>query len=378
MVNGDPPNTQVDTQDREPRETRDISVLQKPPVLDGWGIFDKDKLALVKDQRLLKHIYAGVSGACDLHCVYCQTKSGKPAPGEMSLEERKDLLDQFKALGGELVHIAGRGEPLVDPIFWEQLDYMRELELKPVIFTHAGGMTQDAVDRLKAANASVIVKIHSFDEKLQDWFAGKPGYAQARAEGLKRLVDSGFNRDAPTKLGADILVMKKNMHEVESLFRWCREHNVFPLVKPFLTNERAATPFVKKHLQITPEGLKALYERLSTIDREEHGYEWKPAPPYAGIHCNYYLYHIMVTIMGDAAPCIGLPYVGNIREQSLAELWLNPDVERIRNILDNVAGKCKTCAQHEEEDCYGCPCRMVYKNGPEKLFENSACFEDII
>lgn len=352
--------------------------LQNPPVLDGWGIFDPDKLRRIKDRRLLAHIYAGVSGACDLHCVYCQTKSGKPMPGEMTLEERKALLDQFKDLGGELVHIAGRGEPLVDPIFWEQLAYMRALELKPVIFTHAGGMTQEAVEKLKAANASVIVKVHSFDEGLQDWFAGKPGYAAARMEGVKRLVAAGFNRDAPTKLGADILVMKKNLHEIEALFRWCRENNVFPLVKPFLTNERAATPFVKENLQITPAELKALYERLSEIDRTEYGFDWKPAPPYAGIHCNYYLYHIMVTIMGDAAPCIGLPYIGNIREKSLAELWLDPAVERVRNITENVAGKCKTCVEHEKEGCYGCPCRLVYKKGPEALFESSACFEDIV
>ncbi|KKQ71607.1 MAG: radical SAM protein [Candidatus Peregrinibacteria bacterium GW2011_GWC2_39_14] len=354
------------------------TLLQKPPVLDGWGIFDSDKLALIKDKRLLKHIYAGVSGACDLHCVYCQTKSGTPMPGEMTLGERRDLLDQFKALGGEMVHIAGRGEPLVDPIFWDQLAYMKSLELKPVIFTHAAGMTDEAVDKLKAANASVIVKIHSLDEGLQDWFAGKKGYARARAEGMERLIAAGFNKNAPTKLGADILVMKKNLHEIESLFRWCREHNIFPLVKPFLTNERAATPFVKENLQITPGELRALYEKLSEIDRQEYGFHWKPAPPYAGIHCNYYLYHIMVTIMGDVAPCIGLPHIGNIREQSLADLWLSPEVEKVRNILDNVSGKCRTCVEHKEEGCYGCPCRVVYKKGNGALFNSGACFEDIV
>lgn len=356
----------------------EYSNLQKPPIIEGWGIFDKDKLKKIKDRRLLKHIYAGVSGACDLHCVYCQTKSGKPMPGEMTIEERKALLDQFKALGGELVHIAGRGEPMVDPIFWEQLAHMQTLELKPVIFTHAGGLTQDGVNKLKDANASVIIKVHSFDEDLQDWFAGKKGYTEARQEGIKRLVDAGFNRDAPTKLGADILVMRKNLHEIEAIFRWCRDNNVFPLVKPFLTNERAATPFVKDNLQITPAELKALYERLSEVDRTEYGFHWKPTPPYAGIHCNYYLYHIMVTIMGDAAPCIGLPYIGNIREKTLEELWFSPEVEKVRNILENVAGKCKTCVEHKEEGCYGCPCRMVYKKGYGELFKSSACFEDIV
>lgn len=96
---------------------RSSSGGKNPPILRGYGIYDKSELDFIKKNKLLRHIYVGVSAACDLRCIYCQTKSGKAMPGEMTLDERTNLLDQAKKLGCKLVHIAARGEPTIDPLF---------------------------------------------------------------------------------------------------------------------------------------------------------------------------------------------------------------------------------------------------------------------
>jgi hypothetical protein len=75
--------------------------------------------------------------------------------------------------------------------------------------------------------------------------------------------------------------MKKNLHEIEDIFRYCRQNNIFPLVKPFLTNERAATKFIQENLQVTAKEVRDLYKKLAKLDREEFGYGWNPSPPYA-------------------------------------------------------------------------------------------------
>ncbi len=356
----------------------DWKKYKKPPIIDWWWIFDKEQLKEIKDKRLLKHIYAWVSWACDLHCIYCQTKSWKPSEGEMTLDERKKLMDEFNALWWEIVHIAWRWEPTYDPLFWDQLEYMHTLGLKPLIFTHWWNLDADSIAKLKKANSSIILKVHSLDEQLQDWFAWKKWYTKRRNKWLELLLEGWFNDWEQTKLWFDILVMKKNLHEIENIFRFCRKNNIFPLVKPFLTNEKAATKFIKDNLQVTALEVKELYNRLSYIDREEFGYWWRPSPPYAWIHCNYYLYHIMVTIMWDVAGCIGLPYIWNIKDKSLEQFWMSPEIDKVRNILDHVDGKCKTCSIHKEEDCYWCPCRKIYKKWTDSLYEWSNCFEDII
>lgn len=350
----------------------------KVPVIRGWGIYNEEELKDYIENNKLGMIYDGVSAKCDLNCVYCVTKSGKAVPGELNLEERKSVLRQANELGCKIVHIAARGEPTVDPLFKEQLEYINELNMTPVIFTHGGNLTQEWVDTLWDNNASIMLKIHSLKPEVQDFFAATKGYTERRNKGLDLLLKKGFNKnfEGQTRLGADILVMKKNYDEIEDIYRWCRENNIFPLVKPLMCNNRGASRFVLDNLYISPLEVKKLYERLSEIDKKEYGFDWKPMPPYAGVNCNYYYYHLCITIMGDVWPCIGIPelQIGNIREKSLKECWNSEQVRKIKNIKKEVTGICQEC--ENSVVCYGCPCRRTYNNGFENTFTCNSCWED--
>lgn len=350
----------------------------KVPVIRGWGIYNEEELKDYIENNKLGMIYDGVSAKCDLNCVYCVTKSGKAVPGELNLEERKSVLRQANELGCKIVHIAARGEPTVDPLFKEQLEYINELNMTPVIFTHGGNLTQEWVDTLWDNNASIMLKIHSLKPEVQDFFAATKGYTERRNKGLDLLLKKGFNKnfEGQTRLGADILVMKKNYDEIEDIYRWCRENNIFPLVKPLMCNNRGASKFVLDNLYISPLEVKKLYERLSEIDKKEYGFDWKPMPPYAGVNCNYYYYHLCITIMGDVWPCIGIPelQIGNIREKSLKECWNSEQVRKIKNIKKEVTGICQEC--ENSVVCYGCPCRRTYNNGFENTFTCNSCWED--
>ena len=350
----------------------------KVPVIRGWGIYNEEELKDYIENNKLGMIYDGVSAKCDLNCVYCVTKSGRAVPGELNLDERKSVLKQANELGCKIVHIAARGEPTIDPLFKEQLEYINELNMTPVIFTHGGNLTQEWVDTLWDNNASIMLKIHSLKPEVQDFFAATKGYTERRNKGLDLLLKKGFNKnfEGQTRLGADILVMKKNYDEIEDIYRWCRENNIFPLVKPLMCNNRGASKFVLDNLYISPLEVKKLYERLSEIDKKEYGFDWKPMPPYAGVNCNYYYYHLCVTIMGDVWPCIGIPelQIGNIREKSLKECWDSEQVRKIKNIKKEVTGVCQEC--ENSEVCYGCPCRRTYNNGFENTFTCNSCWED--
>lgn len=350
----------------------------KVPLIRGWGIYDPEELKEYVDNNKLGMIYAGVSAKCDLNCVYCVTKSGTAVPGEMNLQERKDLLYQARQLGCKIVHIAARGEPTVDPLFKEQLEYINELGMIPVIYTHGANLTEEWVDILWENNASIMLKIHSLDEELQDFFAATKGYASKRSKGIELLFKKGFNKDfdGETRLGADILVMKKNYDEIEKIYRWCRDNNIFPLVKPLMCNNRGASKFVLDNLYVPALEVKKLYEKLSDIDRKDYGYDWEPMPPYAGVNCNYFSYHMCITIMGDVWPCIGMSHlqIGNIRDMSLKDCWNSKEVAKIKNIRNEVEGICKDCKNSDV--CYGCPCRRTYNGGPEKSFVCNSCWED--
>src|SRR3989344_8949263 len=85
----------------------------------GWhhdGNFCKEHLA----QGKLIHLLAETSNVCDQDCEYCYTVlltldrpnfHARLLPGELSLEERKSLIDQAVELGAVSYDIVGAGEP---------------------------------------------------------------------------------------------------------------------------------------------------------------------------------------------------------------------------------------------------------------------------
>lgn len=350
----------------------------KVPIIRGWGIYNTKELNSFVNENRLGLIYTGVSAKCDLNCVYCVTKSGHPVPGELSLAERNLVIDQAKELGCKYVHIAARGEPTADHLFIEQLRYLKKSGMISVIYTHGGNLSDFWVEELWNNDASVMLKIHSFKSDVQDFFAGVKGYTLRRNNGLKRLMKRGFNKDyeGQTRLGADILVMRRNYDEIIDIYKFCRDNNIFPLVKPLLCNNRGASKFVKENLYVEPLRVKDLYEQLSELDRSQYGYNWTPTPPYAGINCNYFYYHLCVTIMGDVWPCIGIPemQVGNIRKDSLRSCWNSEQVRKIKNIKEETQGICKDCVS--SSFCYGCPCRRTYNKGFQNTFICTSCWED--
>ncbi len=345
---------------------------KKVPMLKGWRLSDEEKKDYIKNKKL-GMVYAGTSNICDLHCLYCQTAGGKPLEGEMTLEERKSVLDQAKELGCKLVHLAGAGEPTIDPFFWNQIEHINSHNMMPTIFTHGTHITPEFAQRLQNNNCSVIIKVHSFDEQKQDYFAGVKGYSKKRDAALKNLFEAGFAESRPTRIGVDVVISKKNIEEVPEIFRWARQHNVFPEIKPIISMKRGASDFTKNEFDLTPDETKDIYYKLLDIDEKEFGYTWKPSPPWVSYHCDYYYYHLLITIQGNIKPCIGFETIlGNVRTHTLKECWEHPFMDKIRNIKKELKGVCGDCP----EDCYGCPCRRIARRGEASLFKTKDCFAD--
>lgn len=347
--------------------------LLPPPVIRGWNATPEEREQALKENKML-HIYAGTSNMCNLGCIYCHTAGGRPLPGEMTLEERLDVLRQAKQLGCKYVHISGAGEPTIDPLLWKQIDYINKHDMIPTVFTHAKDVDMDLAKRFYDNNCSVVIKMHSAKEDVQDYYAGVPGYTKKRLKSIENLMAVGLNASNPTRLGADIMITNDNKEEIPGIFRWARDNNIFPLVKSIICMERATQDEVQRKLKIHPKDVEKIFYNLLHIDEEEYGYTWTPAPPWAGVHCDYNYYHAHVSIQGNIKPCIGFSPVGNIRDRqdALIYYWNDPMMKRVRRLKHEIKGICATC----KENCYGCPCRRVAREGSdEAAFTATSCWE---
>lgn len=352
-----------------------LKVLKEPLMLKGWDIKTKEAKEF-RDREEIFMAYMDMTAACDLHCTYCQARSGKALPNELDLEERKRVIDEFAQMGCKAIHIAGQGEPTLDPYLWDILEYINEKEMTPVVFTHGANLTRETIKKLKSLNTSLIIKIHSFKPEVQDKLVGLKGYTQKREAVLEMLIEEKYNEGNPTMLGVDTVLTYDNKDELETIFRYCREHNIFPEFKTMITANRAGK--VVNKYQLSAEDVKEIAEKFAKIDKEEYGYVWEVTPPYIAWTCNFYYGHIYVNIIGDIYPCVGFTMndpIGNIRNMSVKDAYNTELMFKIRNIDKLLEGACKECPK----DCYGCPCRRLLKTGDiNSIFKTNGCWSDIV
>ncbi len=298
----------------------------------GWHFTLQDvEIAVTNNQLLMLDLEC--SNLCNLSCPYCfrdeYAEQHVALPDEMTVEERFDLLEQAKALGCRSIKIVGAGEPLIDLLFWQQAEKCVDLGMTVMVNTNGITLGEREVARLNELGASVILKFHSFDPEINDFMVDRKGYSAYRDRALKLLIDAGFNRDTPTRLGFGSIVTRQNVDGVFGMYKYCVENNIFPLFKTWLPkggtwNFRDWIPSV--------ESLRTLQEKISEYENQHWAQGFNRCTPYfGGFSCMQLHYSLYVDIQANVFHCVGdAEPMGSLRRQTLAELWDHPHVLKIK------------------------------------------------
>lgn len=315
--------------------------------MKGWhhdGNFCKEHLA----QGKMIHLLAETSNVCDQDCEYCYTVlltldrpnfHMRPLPGELSLDERKSLIDQAVELGAVSYDIVGAGEPLIDREFLPQVEYAASKGLVPIVFTNGSILGNPKhgprfAERLRELGASVVVKWHSKDRAIHDEIVRRRGAGEKRDHAIELLKALGFNKTNPTRLGIDNIVYQRTIAEMPDCLRMCRSENIFLVCSTFIPSGRTQKANEK---EAAFADIVRLYEKCRKIDEEEFGIHHTASMPYCGYGrtCTQYM-GLYVTIQGEVYGCVGQSEAyGNIRRRQLADVWR----ERLP-LLQNYDGGC--------------------------------------
>ena len=304
-----------------------------------------------------------------------------PLKNEISYEKIVSLIDEAKKLGAKSVIVIGGGEPTIYPKFKKLIQYIANKNLVPVIFTNTQTMTVELAKFLFKHNVSVITKIDSLDEKIQDELVGSSGALKRIMRGIYNLQKVGYAEKAmkgKLKLGASCVVNKKNINQVEKIWRFCRERNIFPNIEMMVPNGRGKDD---QNLILSREEWRVLKTSLLKIDEKEYGYTWLPYTPLISAGCFQVMYNLYITVRGVVRPCSSIHYDKiNISDYSLSEIIKLPFFQKARNIEKYLRGKCHKCEYHSE--CIGCrglafSCAVNEGENPEMALcsEDPACFK---
>lgn len=349
----------------------------------------------------LRSLWIEIPDYCHLQCSYCfaNTCRNKPhlAKNNLKVEEYLELIDEFAANGGKYLGIPGNGEPfhpanrnLVcqilkratnkglsttvfttgDAIFWNMLPgitYSECISANPD-FT--------LIDKLITYDIILLIKCNSImdkeDEKgftIQDKLVGQAGYTKARKEAMKILIDK-YHLNKQERLGIVTSIMPENKEEIIELVKYARKNNLIFDCDTILPRGRGKSFYESPndtqqcdlcHEKMSHQEYKAIYKALE----KESGGNFSICGSYVGVACDRIKHHLYIDIDGNAYPCIGCVdkdkklCLGNIRNQSIKDIWNTPVRSLLRNDLRTIVyGPCSMC-KNFNETCFSCLGRSV-------------------
>ncbi len=333
--------------------------------------FSQEEIAeAVREGRLLS-MELEFNKSCNFRCLYCYASDHAVQRDELSREEFFDLITQARELGARKMIVLG-GEPMLYPHIMEMIKFIRGLDMDVELFSNGTNITREMARELYAAGVRVVLKMNTFDEKVQDTLSGRKGAYTQIHEAFKNLKEAGYP-SADRFMGISTVVCQQNIEELPKMWEWLRDQNIAPYFE-MITPQGGA----KEHnmLDVDSRQVEELFKRISKIDRNKYGHHWDPKPPLIGGECLRHQFSCAVNSEGDVQPCVGVTIpIGNVRKQKLREILKDSEVvQDLKMYTETIKGPCSECERLSE--CYGCRGAAFQMTG-DYLASDPLCWKNL-
>lgn len=358
-----------------------------PPTLRGIIATTRSvaHFGLTTPQRWLHPLFVvwNFTNRCNLRCNHCyQNSTNQAADGELTLEQRLDLIDQFGKHYIPMVALAG-GEPTLSPDLEPVLDRCRKYGIHTTIATHGGLLTPERCRRLADLGLRYVeVSLDSIHPEVHDRFRGVEGMWQQSIEGIKNVIATDGLR-----AGIAMCVHQDNFKEVEPMIELavklgvsCFAHfNFIPVGRGKEMSAKDLTPHQREELlhilhhwmQKKIIGIISTapqFGRISLANADENGIiscshagngpgtKARVVAKYLG-GCGAGRTYACLQPNGDVTPCVYMPgrIMGNVKEKSFSEIFQQSPWWDLFCNRQEREGSCATCEYRNF--CGGCRAR---------------------
>jgi len=317
-----------------------------------------------------------VTRACNLKCEQCYSFSGTRGENELTFSEIKRILDELEKLGTIRLFFTG-GEPFIRPDMVDILEYADKKGFAFYISTNGVLVNDKIINSLSSLKHLKTFQV-SIDgmEKMHDEIRGKRG---TFIKAIKTL-EMAKKKLKSVKITSVFTLMKKNAEESKMVLKTLMDMNVDTFaVVPLYPVKR-----LQNAKDISPKEKFKLFQELCGEFKSIKNKKTKLAlsflvPPAimpkavrnTEFGCGYLCTFpsiLGIDANGNVAPCDGLLdhkefILGNIRNNSLENLWNSSIMKDLRNIkAEEIEGCCKSC-KHLDFCAGGCRARAYIEYG---------------
>lgn len=289
---------------------------------------------------------------CHLRCQQCYLVE-HPRP-EMTTEEVKDTLEQLSELGSTFLTLSG-GEPLLRTDIYDLIRHARKLGLLTSIFTTATSCNPERSRRLAEAGLNwASISLYAAEPEIHDEVTQIPGSFAKTIEGVKNLQREGIS------VQLKFLQMTTNSDQLTPTRALAAELGASFLVTLdlIMCHDGRQDPL---QYQLHEEAMYEVYLHLAQTDPDGLG-KIQPSPNNAKHKpCAAGRSRIAIGTDGSVYPCLEwLHEMGNVREQSLADIWNNHTAQSLRESVRYSSLACQVCP--DKAFCYYCPGAALLEN----------------
>lgn len=382
-------------------------LILPPEVARQYGLNPGSKVRLdegtnfVRMHRPATHltkVYIEPTVACNLDCITCFRNAWEQPIGRMTEETFENIFNGLKQMDPiPSVYFGGIGEPLFHPKTIEWIRRIKELGIKVELITNGTILTEKKSRELIDAGLDVLWV--SLDGATPEGFADVRLGAELPLiiENLRRLFKMrGGGHFPKPEIGVAFVAMKRNINDLPKIIkmghtfgaRYFSVSNLQPVTADMQADRLYTrtmrniaylpSPVLPKlslpKIDFNEETSAALVEAFNSgCNVSFAGNNWGGANDV----CNFVENGTLsIAWTGDVSPCWPLMHthmsylhgkqrlshkhiIGNVRERSLENIWLDPAYLAYREGLHNfIFAPCTFCggcdlSESNEEDCLG-------------------------
>lgn len=338
-----------------------------------------------------------VTRACNLRCLHCHAAARDAMADELSVREAIRAIDEMASLGTEALIFSG-GEPLLRKDFVLALaDFCADVGIIPAMLSNGVLIDRRVALELKDAGIMAVgIPIDSVVPACHDNLRNVPGAFEKAVKAIGACLDADLKVVVTTMALKDTYdEMRKRVDFIAGLgVDQVAVYDLIPMGRGKDVMDRAMSPEQRVELiryleQVQEEGEMVftmsggvpLYPEIVSEMHKLSGTKPKDLLLKefwidASVGCHAGLLYFSLRPNGDVFPCTFLPVkVGNIREQSLTDIWRNSKVLNELRKRSLLKGKCGECGYRET--CGGCRGRAYACSG-DYLESDPVCLEDLL
>lgn len=320
------------------------------------GEIDLTTNRLYRPMGMLLHI----ADSCVRDCIYCNTQRRPTGPTEaLSTGQILDVIDRAAELGVITISVAG-GDPFVRKDIPEIMERILQRGIFSGISTKAY-VSEKTARRLREVGVeSMQVSIDAPTKEMADFLAGSVGFFEEAIQSIKNLRSAGIRvrtncimTSFNVRMGPQLIDLLASLDVYRiSLSPYARSLHNGALGDSLFVNYRDGKWLEEEvlksierypHIQIKSFAYPVDYRSLRPKDRERSFPERSSCS--AG-KSGFVVLEDGTMILCEECPIIDELIVGNVKEDSLVDLWNSP---RISEITHPPREKYKGTA------CYDCP-----------------------